>query len=55
MIPGAFSEGNTALVIAGTRAEDTQRAIEVVKDGTKLADVTDSSARVENGNVVMVS
>jgi len=46
LINDAFAEGKTALIVAGTRAEDTDLAARVVQDGTKLEGITASSAKV---------
>ncbi len=46
VVDGAFADGFSALVIAGTTSADTDLAARVVQDGTKLADVTDASAKV---------
>ncbi len=46
VIPGAFAEGKTVLIIAGTRPADTDLACRVVQDGTKLEGKTASSAKV---------
>lgn len=50
-ISGAFAEGKTAMIVAGTRAEDTNMAIKAIEGG-KLASVTASSAKIVDGNVV---
>jgi len=46
LLPDAYAEGKTVLIIAGTRAQDTDLAARVVQDGTKLAGKTGSSAKV---------
>jgi len=46
VVSGAFADGKTALVIAGTRAQDTDLAARVVQDGTKLAGKTAASVEV---------
>ena len=45
-VADAFASGKTALVIAGTRAADTDLAARVVQDGTKLASSTGTSAKI---------
>ncbi|MEM5772008.1 MAG: hypothetical protein QXO19_02510 [Candidatus Aenigmatarchaeota archaeon] len=56
VVKDAFTSGKTALIIAGTRAQDTMLAARVVQDGTKLASITSSSAKVtgENFQTVVV-
>ena len=46
LVADAFEEGNTALIIAGTRAADTDLAARVVQDGSKLEGKTGASAKV---------
>lgn len=46
LFSGAYAEGKTVLVAAGTRAVDTQLVGDVLSDGTKLEGVTSSSAKI---------
>ncbi len=46
LINDAFATGKTVLIIAGTRAADTDLAARVVQDGTKLAGSIKSSVQV---------
>lgn len=46
LISGAFADGYTALVIAGTRAEDTDLAARIVQTETGLSDKTGSAVEV---------
>ena len=57
LVTDAFEEGNTALIIAGTRAADTDLACRVVQDGTKLEGNTAASVEVsgESFSSVVVS
>ncbi len=45
-VADAFATGKSALVIAGTRAADTDLAARVVQDATKLASSTGTSAKI---------
>ena len=46
VVKDAFASGKSVLIIAGTRAEDTMLAARVVQDGTKLASITNDTAKV---------
>lgn len=46
LVNDAFATGKTSLVVAGTRAADTDLASRVVQDGTKLEGITKASAEV---------
>lgn len=54
LVKDAFATGKTALVIAGTRAADTDLASRVVQDGTKLAANTKSSVEVSGTSLTDV-
>jgi hypothetical protein len=52
LISGGFTSGYTVLVVAGTRAADTDQAARIVQTGTALSGITGAAAEVsETGTV----